>query len=128
MQVTRLVKSGTGKTTLAIGDGANDVGMLQEADIGIGISGVEGMQVCRNLYIFAWLYIYIYILIYQNYRLLLLLIFFLFVYHQAVMSSDVAIAQFRYLERLLLVHGHWCYRRISSMVLPQIHTFQLLIT
>lgn len=32
------------------------------------------------------------------------------------MSSDVAIAQFRYLERLLLVHGHWCYRRISSMV------------
>ncbi|KAG4170818.1 hypothetical protein ERO13_A12G173600v2 [Gossypium hirsutum] len=76
--VTRLVKLGTGKTTLAIGDGANDVGMLQEADIGIGISGVEGMQ--------------------------------------AVMSSDVAIAQFRYLERLLLVHGHWCYRRISSMI------------
>ncbi|CAK9157325.1 unnamed protein product [Ilex paraguariensis] len=76
--VTRLVKSGTGKTTLAIGDGANDVGMLQEADIGIGISGVEGMQ--------------------------------------AVMSSDIAIAQFRFLERLLLVHGHWCYRRISSMI------------
>lgn len=45
MQVTRLVKIRTGKTTLGIGDGANDVGMLQEADIGIGISGVEGMQV-----------------------------------------------------------------------------------
>ena len=44
-QVTRLVKHGTGKTTLAIGDGANDVGMIQEADIGVGISGVEGMQV-----------------------------------------------------------------------------------
>lgn len=44
-QVTRLVKEGTGKTTLAIGDGANDVGMIQEADIGVGISGVEGMQV-----------------------------------------------------------------------------------
>jgi len=40
-----LVKVKTGSTTLAIGDGANDVGMLQEADIGIGISGVEGMQV-----------------------------------------------------------------------------------
>jgi len=40
-----LVKQGTGKTTLAIGDGANDVGMIQEADIGVGISGVEGMQV-----------------------------------------------------------------------------------
>jgi P-type E1-E2 ATPase len=48
MQVTRLVKSKTGKTTLAIGDGANDVGMLQEADIGVGISGVEGMQVSSN--------------------------------------------------------------------------------
>ena len=44
-KVTRLVKEGTGKTTLAIGDGANDVGMIQEADIGVGISGVEGMQV-----------------------------------------------------------------------------------
>ncbi|KAL2234943.1 putative phospholipid-transporting ATPase 9 [Sesamum indicum] len=76
--VTRLVKEGTKKTTLAIGDGANDVGMLQEADIGIGISGVEGMQ--------------------------------------AVMSSDIAIAQFRFLERLLLVHGHWCYRRIATMI------------
>ena len=31
---------------MAVGDGANDVGMIQEADIGIGISGVEGMQVC----------------------------------------------------------------------------------
>lgn len=45
MQVTRLVKRGTGETTLAVGDGANDVGMLQEADIGVGISGVEGRQV-----------------------------------------------------------------------------------
>lgn len=42
------MKEGTGKTTLAIGDGANDVGMIQEADIGVGISGVEGMQV-RNM-------------------------------------------------------------------------------
>lgn len=66
------------KTTLAIGDGGNDVSMLQEADIGVGISGVEGME--------------------------------------AVMSSDFAIAQFCFLERLLLVHGHWCYRRIAMMV------------
>lgn len=40
-----MVKKGINRTTLAIGDGANDVGMLQEADIGVGISGVEGMQV-----------------------------------------------------------------------------------
>ncbi|KAK6773396.1 hypothetical protein RDI58_028634 [Solanum bulbocastanum] len=76
--VTRLVKEGTGKITLGIGDGANDVGMIQEADIGVGISGAEGMQ--------------------------------------AVMASDFSIAQFRYLERLLVVHGHWCYKRIAQMI------------
>jgi hypothetical protein len=54
--VTRLVKIRTGKTTLAIGDGANDVGMLQEADIGVGISGAEGMQVCSFVhYIPFWI-------------------------------------------------------------------------
>ncbi|KAJ0016643.1 hypothetical protein Pint_11592 [Pistacia integerrima] len=77
--ITRLVKKYTGKTTLAIGDGANDVGMIQEADIGVGISGMEGMQ--------------------------------------AVMASDFSLPQFRFLERLLIVHGHWCYKRISKMVL-----------
>ncbi|KAG4139970.1 hypothetical protein ERO13_D07G227800v2 [Gossypium hirsutum] len=48
--VTRWVKSVTGRTTLAIGDGANDVGMIQEADIGVGITGVEGMQICYFFY------------------------------------------------------------------------------
>ncbi len=35
---------------------------------------------------------------------------------QAVMSSDFAIAQFRYLENLLLIHGRWSYLRIARMV------------
>lgn len=65
LQVTRLVKVETGKTTLSIGDGANDVGMLQEADIGVGISGVEGMQVNYNFYfgyiMFICIYTHIYI-------------------------------------------------------------------
>ncbi|KAL5577898.1 hypothetical protein UlMin_019597 [Ulmus minor] len=77
--ITRLVKEYTGRTILAIGDGANDVGMIQEADIGVGISGMEGMQ--------------------------------------AVMASDFSLPQFRFLGRLLIVHGHWCYNRISKMIL-----------
>ncbi|KAA8544652.1 hypothetical protein F0562_019436 [Nyssa sinensis] len=77
--ITRSVKDYTHRTTLAIGDGANDVGMIQEADIGVGISGMEGMQ--------------------------------------AVMASDFSLPQFRFLERLLIVHGHWCYKRISKMIL-----------
>ena len=34
--------------TLAIGDGANDVSMIQEAHVGIGISGNEGTQAVRS--------------------------------------------------------------------------------
>lgn len=49
-QVTALVRK-KGKVTLAIGDGANDVGMIQEADIGVGISGQEGMQVDTYKYL-----------------------------------------------------------------------------
>jgi phospholipid-translocating ATPase len=33
------------------------------------------------------------------------------------MASDFSISQFRFLERLLVVHGHWCYKRIAQMVL-----------
>lgn len=33
--------------TLAIGDGGNDVRMIQKADIGVGISGREGLQAAR---------------------------------------------------------------------------------
>lgn len=35
------------KSTLAIGDGANDVSMITAAHIGIGISGLEGQQAAR---------------------------------------------------------------------------------
>lgn len=34
---------------------------------------------------------------------------------QAVNSADFAIAQFRFLKRLLLIHGRWDYRRMSKV-------------
>uniref|UniRef100_A0A336MRN3 P-type phospholipid transporter n=1 Tax=Culicoides sonorensis TaxID=179676 RepID=A0A336MRN3_CULSO len=35
---------------------------------------------------------------------------------QAVLASDYSIAQFKYLERLLLVHGRWSYYRMSKFL------------
>ena len=65
--------------TLAIGDGANDIAMIQEAHVGIGITGKEGLQAAR--------------------------------------TSDYSIAQFRFLLKLLLVHGRWNYIRICKYTL-----------
>ncbi|KAL5719369.1 P-type phospholipid transporter [Ranunculus cassubicifolius] len=77
--IVALIKNRTADMTLAIGDGANDVSMIQTADVGIGISGQEGRQ--------------------------------------AVMASDFAMGQFRFLVPLLLVHGHWNYHRMGYMLL-----------
>ena len=76
--VVELVKTGLDVMTLSVGDGANDVAMIQKADIGVGIAGEEGRQ--------------------------------------AVMSSDYAIGQFRFLQRLILVHGRWSYRRVAESI------------
>ncbi|KAK0112883.1 hypothetical protein ONS95_014604 [Cadophora gregata] len=76
--VVAMVKSGLDVMTLSIGDGANDVAMIQEADVGVGIAGEEGRQ--------------------------------------AVMSADYAIGQFRFLQRLVLVHGRWSYRRLAETI------------
>ncbi|CAI9758833.1 unnamed protein product [Fraxinus pennsylvanica] len=77
--IVDLIKCRSDDMTLAIGDGANDVSMIQMADVGVGICGQEGRQ--------------------------------------AVMASDFAMGQFRFLKRLLLVHGHWNYQRIGYLVL-----------
>lgn len=42
-EITKAVKS-SGKRVLGIGDGGNDVGMIEEAHIGVGIAGKEGKQ------------------------------------------------------------------------------------
>ena len=41
-RVTALMKDKGGLITLGVGDGANDVGMIKAAHIGVGISGREG--------------------------------------------------------------------------------------
>jgi phospholipid-transporting ATPase len=78
-QVVMLVRNSLNCVTLAIGDGANDVSMIQAAHVGVGISGQEGLQAAR--------------------------------------SADYSIAQFRFLLRLLLVHGRWSYRRVSKLII-----------
>lgn len=65
--------------TLAIGDGANDIAMIQASHVGVGISGKEGLQAAR--------------------------------------ISDYSIAQFRFLQRLLFVHGRWNYIRTGKYIL-----------
>lgn len=78
--VVRLIRQGVPKArTLAVGDGANDVDMIGEAHVGVGIAGAEGVQ--------------------------------------AANASDYSVGRFRFLQRLLLVHGRWNYLRMARLVL-----------
>ncbi|XP_056006402.1 phospholipid-transporting ATPase IF-like isoform X4 [Ostrea edulis] len=78
-EVVKLMKTAShAPVTAAIGDGANDVSMIQEAHVGLGVMGKEGRQAVRN--------------------------------------SDYAFAKFRFLQRLLLVHGHYFYYRLTTLV------------
>ncbi|XP_060821154.1 probable phospholipid-transporting ATPase IIA isoform X1 [Bombus pascuorum] len=43
-EVVSLIQRHTGKRTAAVGDGGNDVSMIQAADAGIGLEGLEGRQ------------------------------------------------------------------------------------
>lgn len=42
---------------------------------------------------------------------------------QAVLASDFSIAQFKFLERLLMVHGRWSYYRFNSVYFIIFRTF-----
>lgn len=42
--ITQFVKKFAKKIVMAVGDGGNDVGMIQSADVGVGIVGKEGKQ------------------------------------------------------------------------------------
>lgn len=79
-KVVALVKRNLPKAiTLAIGDGANDVSMIQEAHIGVGIMGKEGTQ--------------------------------------AVRAADYSFGEFKFLERLISVHGRYNLLRMSNVIL-----------
>uniref|UniRef100_UPI00398EABD5 probable phospholipid-transporting ATPase IA isoform X4 n=1 Tax=Pristiophorus japonicus TaxID=55135 RepID=UPI00398EABD5 len=47
-EIVEMVKKQVKVITLAIGDGANDVGMIQTAHVGVGISGNEGLQAANS--------------------------------------------------------------------------------
>ena len=47
-EVVKTVRKAKNVNTLSIGDGANDVAMIQEANIGVGIFGNEGLQAASN--------------------------------------------------------------------------------
>ncbi|KAF4025467.1 hypothetical protein G4228_017347, partial [Cervus hanglu yarkandensis] len=86
-QVVELVKKYKRAVTLAIGDGANDVSMIK------GIISWGS---------FAVAHIGVGISGQEG--------------MQAMLSSDYALSQFRYLQRLLLVHGRWSYNRMCKFL------------
>eukprot|EP00352_Strombidinopsis_acuminata_P000228 CAMPEP_0176345158 /NCGR_PEP_ID=MMETSP0126-20121128/5242_1 /TAXON_ID=141414 ORGANISM="Strombidinopsis acuminatum, Strain SPMC142" /NCGR_SAMPLE_ID=MMETSP0126 /ASSEMBLY_ACC=CAM_ASM_000229 /LENGTH=65 /DNA_ID=CAMNT_0017691983 /DNA_START=651 /DNA_END=848 /DNA_ORIENTATION=+ len=48
-QIVELIKDKfPRKTTLAIGDGMNDLSMINQAHVGVGIAGKEGMQAAKS--------------------------------------------------------------------------------
>ncbi|XP_038070478.1 probable phospholipid-transporting ATPase IIB [Patiria miniata] len=75
--IVELLKTHTGKRTCAIGDGGNDVSMIQAANAGVGLEGKEGRQ--------------------------------------ASLAADFSLTQFRYVGRLLLVHGRNSYKRSGAL-------------
>jgi phospholipid-translocating ATPase len=82
-EVVRLIQKHTGKRTCAVGDGGNDVSMIQQSDAGIGIEGLEGKQ--------------------------------------ASLAGDFSIPQFKFIAKLLLVHGRRSYKRSAQLSQFVIH-------
>ncbi|XP_063530570.1 phospholipid-transporting ATPase VA isoform X2 [Cydia strobilella] len=128
--IVKAVKEELGVTTLAIGDGANDVSMIQTADVGVGLSGQEGRQavMASDFALSRFKFVERLLLVHGHWcydRLARMILYFFLKnavsnrtsHKQAVMASDFALSRFKFVERLLLVHGHWCYDRLARMIL-----------
>ncbi|KAB0393150.1 hypothetical protein E2I00_013997, partial [Balaenoptera physalus] len=85
-QVVELVKRYKKAVTLAIGDGANDVSMIKGIFWGFFAAAHIGVGISGQEGM------------------------------QAMLNSDYAFSQFRYLQRLLLVHGRWSYNRMCKFL------------
>lgn len=91
--------------TLAVGDGANDVSMILEAHVGIGS---PPSIPARNFFVS---------LIPELKKTCCALVGIMGKEgRQAVRNSDYAIPKFKHLKKMLLVHGHYYYIRISELV------------
>ncbi|KAI8911671.1 hypothetical protein EDD86DRAFT_269453 [Gorgonomyces haynaldii] len=77
--IVQSIRTKTKAICVAVGDGANDVSMIQKSHVGVGVAGKEGSQ--------------------------------------AALASDFVISRFRHLSKLLLVHGHWAFYRLSELIM-----------
>lgn len=89
-KIVQMFKTKSSHVLLAIGDGANDVSMIQESHVGVGVMGLEGSQ--------------------------------------AEMCSDYAIPKFRFLKRLLMVHGRLSFYRDAHCILFCVYKSVLLVS
>lgn len=97
-EVVAMVKSSDRKPiTAAVGDGANDVAMIQEAHIGLGLL----FSPCSKRWHIYFLCVGI---MGKEGR-------------QAARCSDFAVARFSFLQKAILVHGNWFYVRIALLAM-----------
>lgn len=91
------MKEATEEVTLAIGDGANDVSMIHEAHVGVGIFGKEGTQAARYVFLGAF-----------DVKSIADRMLF--------SASDFALRTFRHIARLLCIHGRYSMVRNALLI------------
>lgn len=111
-EIVTLVRKHTSSVTMSIGDGANDVNMIKSKGLFVVLQYKKvKINQCA-------------LIICSCFNICLLPLSSTPAAHvgvglagveggQAVQNADFALAQFRFLQRLLLVHGRWSYWRIS---------------